>query len=82
LSESGGEVKSPLPGASAGGLKMRVWVDEERCEGMGICPQIFRLDGPVAALRIRERQEVPSELETFCRTAAEKCPGEAIFLEE
>ncbi len=65
---------------------MRVWIDEERCEGMGICadlyPEIFELKGAVAVVKIEEKQEVPRELEERCREAAESCPSEAIVLEE
>jgi len=65
---------------------MRVWVDEERCEGMGLCadlyPEIFELKGAVAVAKIEEEQEVPRELEEMCREAAESCPSEAIVLEE
>lgn len=65
---------------------MRVWIDEERCEGMGICadlyPEIFEVKGAVAVVKIEEKQEVPRELEEICRDAAESCPSEAIVLEE
>ncbi len=65
---------------------MRVWIDEERCEGMGICadlyPEIFELKGAVAVVKIEGKQEVPRELEERCREAAESCPSEAIVLEE
>jgi len=65
---------------------MRVWVNEERCEGMGICadlfPEIFELKGAVAAIKIEEEQDVPRELEEMCRDAAEACPNEAIVLRE
>jgi len=65
---------------------MRVWVDEERCEGMGICadlcPEVFELKGAVAVVKIEGQQEVPRELEEMCRDAAESCPSEAIIVEE
>jgi ferredoxin len=67
------------------GMKMRVRVDEERREGMGICadscPEIFKLKGAVAVVKMEEEQEVPKELEEMCRDAAESCPSEAIVLE-
>ena len=65
---------------------MRVWIDQERCEGMGICadlcPEIFELKGAVAAVKIDEEQEVPKKLEEMCLEAVESCPSEAIVLEE
>lgn len=65
---------------------MRVWIDEERCEGMGICadlcPEIFGLKGAVAVVKIEEEEEVPREMEEMCRDAAEYCPSEAIIVEE
>jgi len=65
---------------------MRVWIDEERCEGMGICadlyPEIFELKGAVAVVKIVEEEEVPRELDEMFREAAESCPREAIVLEE
>ena len=65
---------------------MKVRLDEEKCEGAGfcvkICPEIFELEGAAAVIRIAEDEDVPEELEEDCRKAAERCPGEAIILEE
>ena len=67
-------------------MKMRVWIDESRCEGMGICadlcPEMFELKGAVAVVKMVEEQEIPKELEETCRDAVESCPSEAIVLEE
>ncbi|WP_299559938.1 ferredoxin [uncultured Mycolicibacterium sp.] len=59
---------------------MRVYVDDDRCAGHGmcltICPEIFRMtdDGWAVA----DPQEVPAELEGAAREAIENCPERAI----
>jgi ferredoxin len=62
---------------------MKVRVDEETCVGdetcVEICPEIFEMQGDVA---IAKMEEVPEELESSCKEAAESCPVEAILIEE
>jgi ferredoxin len=62
---------------------MRVRVDDEACVGdetcVEICPEIFEMQGDVAAAKV---EEVPEELEGACKEAAESCPVEAISIEE
>ena len=62
---------------------MKVRVDEEVCVGdetcVEICPEIFEMQGDVAVTKM---EEVPEELESACKEAAESCPVEAILIEE
>ena len=62
---------------------MRVRIDDDACSGDGscveICPQIFRLMGDVAVVRM---ELVPLEFEHLCREAAESCPSDAIIIDE
>ena len=62
---------------------MKVRVDEEACVGnetcVEICPEIFKMQGDVAAAKM---EEVPEELEGACKEAAESCPVDAILIEE
>jgi len=62
---------------------MKVRVDEELCVGdetcVEICPEIFEMQGDVAAAKM---EEVPEELEGACKEAAESCPVDAILIEE
>lgn len=59
---------------------MRVWVDEDRCRGHGMCltfcPEVFNLtdDGYAVA----DPEEVPAGLESAAREAVENCPEQAI----
>lgn len=59
---------------------MRVWVDEDRCRGHGMCltfcPEVFTLtdDGYAVA----DPEEVPAGLESAAREAVENCPEQAI----
>jgi ferredoxin len=62
---------------------MRVSIDEERCAGhgvcIGLCPEVFDLtDAGYAVTRLTE---VPSELESEVRHAAQQCPTSAIIVE-
>lgn len=63
---------------------MRVYIDDERCKGHGmcctLCPQVFELtdDGFAIALL----PEVPPELHDSVRTAVDQCPEHAISIEE
>jgi ferredoxin len=54
---------------------MKIRVDEEACVGdetcVEICPEIFEMQGEVAAAKM---EEVPEELEGACKEAAESCP--------
>lgn len=63
---------------------MKIKVDPEVCVGTGSCisisPELFELnDEGVATVKAAE---VPSELASACREAAESCPVEAISVEE
>ena len=61
---------------------MRVRVDQEACVGdetcVDMCPEIFQMDGDVAATKM---EEVPPELQGLCKDAADACPVEAIIIE-
>ena len=62
---------------------MKVLLDEEVCVGdetcVEICPEIFEMQGDAAVAKM---VEVPEELESACKEAAESCPVEAILIEE
>jgi ferredoxin len=63
---------------------MRVYIDDERCKGhgmcCGLCPQVFELsDHGYASVLL---QEVPAELQDVVSTASEQCPEGAISIEE
>lgn len=62
---------------------MNVRVDEEVCVGCGtcadMCPEIFEMQGDIAAAKITA---IPDNLQEACREAAEACPVEAIIVEE
>lgn len=59
---------------------MRVWVDDQRCRGHGmcltLCPDVFSLtdDGYAEAID----SDVPTELEADAREAIQYCPEQAI----
>lgn len=59
---------------------MRVWVDDQRCRGHGmcltLCPDVFSLtdDGYAEAIDA----EVPTDLEAAAREAIACCPEQAI----
>jgi ferredoxin len=62
---------------------MKVRVEKETCVGdetcVMVCPEIFEMQGDVAVAKM---EEVPEELESSCKEAAESCPVEAILIEE
>lgn len=46
-----------------------------------ICPEVFEMpdDAEIAIVKV---DEVPAEAEATCREAAEKCPAEAIHIQD
>lgn len=74
---------------------MRVWVDQDRCTGDGLCaqyaPEVFEfdidglayvkgLDGTLLTAP-GARTEVPEHLRLPVIDSARECPGECIYLE-
>lgn len=63
---------------------MRAVVDEEKCQGCGVCvelcPDVFEMGDDDMAKAIVD--VVPPETEDDCRDAADQCPEEAIAIEE
>jgi ferredoxin len=59
---------------------MRVWVDDQRCRGHGmcltVCPDVFSLTDDGYAVSIES--DVPTELEPAAHEAIEFCPEQAI----
>ena len=59
---------------------MKVWVDDQRCRGHGVCvtlcPEVFDLteDGYAEAIE----SDVPTEFESVTREAIDSCPEQAI----
>ena len=59
---------------------MKVWVDDQRCRGHGVCvtlgPEVFDLtdDGYAEAIE----SDVPTEFESVTREAIDCCPEQAI----
>jgi ferredoxin len=59
---------------------MKVWVDDQRCRGHGVCvtlcPDVFGLtdDGYSEAIG----SDVPTEFEAATREAIDSCPEQAI----
>ena len=59
---------------------MKVWVDDQRCRGHGVCvtlcPEVFDLtdDGYAEAID----SDVPTEFESVTREAIDSCPEQAI----
>jgi ferredoxin len=59
---------------------MKVWVDDQRCRGHGVCvtlcPEVFNLtdDGYSEAIS----SDVPTESEAATREAIDCCPEQAI----
>ena len=59
---------------------MKVWVDDQRCRGHGVCvtlcPDVFNLtdDGYAEAIG----SDVPTEFETATQEAIDCCPEQAI----
>jgi ferredoxin len=63
---------------------MRVYIDDERCRGHGMCcalhPQLFQLTDDGYAIVLLT--EVPSELHGVVGTAVDQCPERAISITE
>jgi ferredoxin len=59
---------------------MKVWVDDQRCRGHGmcltVCPDVFSLTDDGYAVSIDS--DVPTEFESATREAIEFCPEQAI----
>jgi ferredoxin len=59
---------------------MKVWVDDQRCRGHGVCvtlcPEVFNLTDDGYAEAISEG--VPTEFEDATREAIDCCPEQAI----
>jgi ferredoxin len=59
---------------------MKVWVDDQRCRGHGVCvtlcPEVFELteDGYAESIE----SDVPTEFEAVTREAIDCCPEQAI----
>lgn len=74
---------------------MRVWVDQDRCTGDGLCvqyaPEIFEFDiDGLAYVKNRDgnlltapgaRTDVPDNLRLEVIDAVDECPGECIHLD-
>lgn len=85
------------PGSGAAGYRrgMRVWVDQDRCTGDGLCvqyaPEVFEFDiDGLAYVKDGEgnlltapgtRTEVPGHLRLDVLDSARECPGECIHVE-
>ena len=59
---------------------MKVWVDDQRCRGHGVCvtlcPAVFGLTDDCYSEAISS--DVPAEFEAATREAIELCPEQAI----
>jgi ferredoxin len=59
---------------------MKVWVDDQRCRGHGVCithcPEVFSLTDDGYAVAITS--EVPTEFEEATQEAIRYCPEQAI----
>jgi ferredoxin len=59
---------------------MKVWVDDQRCRGHGVCvtlcPEVFDLTDDGYAESIES--DVPTEFEAVTREAIDCCPEQAI----
>jgi len=64
--------------------KMKVHVDPDLCCGCGpcvdICQEAFALNGE--GIAVAKVDEIPEELQSACREAAEDCPTVAIAIAE
>jgi len=64
---------------------MRVFVDEEKCQGHNRCfaiaPELFDVDDYGTAFALKDGV-VPAELEDKARLAAANCPEFAITIED
>jgi ferredoxin len=65
---------------------MRVVLDQERCEGHGLCenaaPEVFSLDDEGLLQHHYEGAEIPAELEIAAEAAAISCPVAALRIEK
>jgi ferredoxin len=74
---------------------MRVWIDQDCCTGAGLCvdhcPELFvvledgigyvHLSGVVLGEGIKSSVAVPPRYERAAVDAAERCPGECVYLD-
>lgn len=64
---------------------MKVRVEEDKCCGYAAClsaaPDVFDLDSSQIAVVLIDG-EVPEQLQTCAREAAEACPTDAIVIED
>ena len=74
---------------------MRVWIDQDCCTGAGLCvdhcPELFvvledgigyvHLGGVVLGEGMESSVAVPKRYEKAAVDAAERCPGECVYLE-
>ncbi|MBN1257328.1 MAG: ferredoxin [Planctomycetes bacterium] len=63
---------------------MKVSVNQELCQGAGICesicPEVFELiDDEIAQVKM---EIIPEKYEVACRRAVDSCPAQAIRIEE
>jgi len=63
---------------------MRIFVNQERCEGHGQCvaatPEVFAFDGD--GLTVVLQDPVDPAAETVARAAGRRCPVDALQIEE
>ncbi len=61
---------------------MTVRIDPDLCTACGLCtddvPDVFQMGDDVAEAKV---DEVPSDLESAVKDAADSCPSEAIIVE-
>ena len=64
---------------------MKLRFDRDKCQGHGHCyalaPTVFETDDEGYAVMLIDGDDVPPELETAARLAADNCPESAITIE-